>query len=227
MAALASPDRWSEINSRYGFRVDAQPAFAGLSPDQVERLLNPGPRTVGDPKIREELKARFPDLARALSPAEWNTFWSLVQRLDYYDQSLLEMTDASLAREARAMHQRRASAADDLMEQFKKTNAEAQLLAGVMHVNKAASQASPKPPVALRSSGSVELSPTAHDMLVAKLNRHIAKAKSGGEGHRSKKAFCNSLGIDPSEYYRWQRGEPTKAPSYKGRIEDAIAALPD
>jgi hypothetical protein len=109
---------------------------------------------------------------------------------------------------------------DSWLQQFMDRSTKTQLFARAMQAIHVGSE--PR-----RSSEPKSTEMPSHDVLVAKLNRHIARAKNGGKGHPSKKAFCKPLRIDPSEFYRWQRGKPTKAPSYKRRIEEAIAALPD
>jgi hypothetical protein len=53
--------------------------------------------TIGDPETREVLKARFPQLAHALSTREWNALWDLMHRGDFTDQGLLDLTADLLA----------------------------------------------------------------------------------------------------------------------------------
>jgi hypothetical protein len=65
-----------------------------------------------------------------------------------------------------------------------------------------------------------------HAKLLANLEAHIKRAKVAGSGFESKKAFYRHLKIDPAEYYRWERREKPKAPSYASRIEQAILRLP-
>jgi hypothetical protein len=67
-----------------------------------------------------------------------------------------------------------------------------------------------------------ESSEAEHHWLVLKLERHIKLGTFS-----SKRAFCNAVGIDESEYYRWQRRDRMKAPGYAQKIKSKINTLPD